>query len=59
MMARTSIGYSARQIGLHWLVFLLVAYQWPVYGGILGLNFSNMGNGSVLLTSSQIFKIEI
>jgi Flp pilus assembly protein TadG len=41
------------------LMFLLVAYQWPVYGGILGLNFSNMGNGSVLLTSSQIFKIEI
>lgn len=28
MMARTSIGYSARQIGLHWLVFVLVAYQW-------------------------------
>ena len=27
-MARVSIGYSARQIGLHWLVFLLVAYQW-------------------------------
>ncbi len=21
-------GYSARQIGLHWLVFVLVAYQW-------------------------------
>ena len=21
-------GYSARQIGLHWLVFALVAYQW-------------------------------
>ena len=27
-MARVSIGYSVRQIGLHWLVFLLVAYQW-------------------------------
>ena len=27
-MAKTSIGYSVQQIGLHWLVFLLVAYQW-------------------------------
>ena len=27
-MTITSIGYSARQIGLHWLVFVLVAYQW-------------------------------
>lgn len=24
----TSGGYSARQIGLHWLVFVLAAYQW-------------------------------
>jgi Flp pilus assembly protein TadG len=41
------------------LMFLLVAYQWPVYGGVLGLNFSTLGNGTILLTSSQIFKIEI
>ena len=27
-MAAVTNGYSARQIGLHWLVFLLVAYQW-------------------------------
>ena len=25
---RISAGYSVRQIGLHWLVFVLVAYQW-------------------------------
>ncbi len=27
-MATATNGYSARQIGLHWIVFLLVAYQW-------------------------------
>jgi len=27
-MAGVTNGYSARQIGLHWLVFILVAYQW-------------------------------
>ena len=41
------------------LMFLLVAYQWPVYGGILGLNFGTLGNGTLLMTSTQIFKIEI
>jgi len=41
------------------LMFLLVAYEWPVYGGILGLNFNTLGNGTILLSSSQIFKIEI
>jgi len=41
------------------LMFLLVAYEWPVYGGVLGLNFGTLGNGTLLLTSTQIFKIEI
>jgi len=41
------------------LMFLLVAYEWPVYGGILGLNFGTLGNGTLLMTSTQIFKIEI
>jgi Flp pilus assembly protein TadG len=41
------------------LMFLLVAYQWPVYGGVLGLNFNSLGNGTILITSSQIFKVEI
>jgi Flp pilus assembly protein TadG len=41
------------------LMFLLVAYEWPVYGGVLGLNFGTLGNGTLLMTSTQIFKIEI
>ena len=41
------------------LMVLIVMYQWPVYGGILGLNWGNMGNGTLLMTSTQIFKVEI
>ncbi len=40
------------------LMVLIVMYQWPVYGGILGLNWGNMGNGTLLMTSTQIFKVE-
>ena len=28
MKGLVTYGYSLRQIGLHWVVFLLVAYQW-------------------------------
>ncbi len=40
-------------------MLLSVMYQWPVYGGILGLNWGNMGNGTLLMTSTQIFKVEV
>jgi len=40
------------------LMLLSVMYQWPVYGGILGLNWGNLGNGKMLMTSTQIFKVE-
>ena len=41
------------------LMLLTVMYQWPVYGGILGLNWGNLGNGNMLMTSTQIFKVEV
>jgi Flp pilus assembly protein TadG len=40
------------------LMLLAVMYEWPVYGGILGLSWGNMGNGTLLMTSTQIFKVE-
>ena len=39
-------------------MLLVVMYPWPVYGGPLGLNFSNMGSGKMLMTSTQVFRIE-
>jgi len=39
-------------------MLLVVMYPWPVYGGPLGLNFANMGNGTMLMTSTQVFRIE-
>ncbi len=39
-------------------MMLVVMYKWPVYGGPLGLNLANMGNGSRLLVSTQVFEIE-
>jgi Flp pilus assembly protein TadG len=39
-------------------MLLVMMYPWPVYGGPLGLNFSNMGNGKMLMTSTQVFRIE-
>jgi Flp pilus assembly protein TadG len=39
-------------------MLLVVMYPWPVYGGPLGLNFANMGNGKMLMTSIQVFRIE-
>jgi len=32
-----SVGYSARQIALHWIVFVLVAFQWFTGGGMTEL----------------------
>jgi Flp pilus assembly protein TadG len=39
-------------------MLLVVMYPWTVYGGPLGLNFSNLGNGKMLMTSTQVFRIE-
>jgi len=40
-------------------MLLIVMYPWPVFGGPLGLSFSGFGNGTLLLASTQIFRIEI
>ncbi len=37
---------------------LQVLYQWPVIGLPLGWNFANMGNGTYLMMSTQVFKVE-
>jgi Flp pilus assembly protein TadG len=50
------VGANAGAAGTDML--LVVMYPWPVYGGPLGLNFSNMGNGTMLMTSTQVFRIE-
>src|SRR5271167_4994994 len=50
------VGASSGASGTDML--LVVMYPWPVYGGPLGLNFSNMGNGAMLMTSTQVFRVE-
>ena len=40
-------------------MLLTVMYQWPVIAGPLGMTFSNLGNGSYLLSSTQVFQIEL
>jgi Flp pilus assembly protein TadG len=37
---------------------LQVMYQWPVFGGLLGFNLSNLPNGSHLLMATSVFKNE-
>jgi len=39
-------------------MLLVVMYPWPVFGGPLGLNFANLGNGAMLMASTQIFRVE-
>ncbi len=39
-------------------MLLVVMYPWPVYGGPLGLNFANLGSGQMLMSSTQVFRIE-
>jgi len=50
------VGANAGASGTDML--LVVMYPWPVYGGPLGLNFSNLGNGAMLMTSTQVFRVE-
>jgi len=40
------------------LEILRVMYQWPVVAGPLGLFFGDMSNGTLLLTSTQVFQNE-
>jgi len=44
---------SSGQIGV-----LQVLYQWPVIGLPLGWNFANLGNGTFLMMSTQVFIVE-
>jgi Flp pilus assembly protein TadG len=37
---------------------LQVMYQWPVLGLPLGWNFANLGNGTYLMMSTQVFMVE-
>ena len=37
---------------------LQVLYQWPVLGLPLGVNFANLGNGTYLMMSTQVFRVE-
>jgi Flp pilus assembly protein TadG len=50
------VGANAGAAGTDML--LVVMYPWPVYGGPLGLNLANLGNGKMLMTSTQVFRIE-
>ncbi len=50
------VGANAGASGTDML--LVVMYPWPVYGGPLGLNFANQANGKMLMTSTQVFRIE-
>jgi Flp pilus assembly protein TadG len=50
------VGSNAGTPGTDML--LVVMYPWPVFGGPLGLNFSNLGNGQFLMVSTQVFRIE-
>ena len=38
---------------------LQVVYQWPVIGLPLGWNFANLGNGTYLMMSTQVFRVEL
>jgi Flp pilus assembly protein TadG len=37
---------------------LQILYQWPVIGLPLGWNFANLGNGTYLMMSTQVFMVE-
>jgi len=40
------------------LEILRVMYQWPVFAGPLGLVFSDLSNGTLFLSSTQVFQNE-
>ena len=67
-MAPPTLTYNASgQVTNNWnydpgtkgqLEILRVMYQWPVVAGPLGLFFGDMSNGTLLLTSTQVFQNE-
>jgi len=53
---KTSLPYvqpTAGQIGV-----LQVMYKWPIIGLPLGVNFANLGDGTYLMMSTQVFMVE-
>ena len=53
---KTALPYqqpTPGQIGV-----LQVLYQWPVIGLPLGWNFAGLGNGTYLMMSTQVFRVE-
>jgi Flp pilus assembly protein TadG len=40
------------------LMILRVMYQWPVFAGPLGLVFSDLANGTLFMSSTQVFQNE-
>jgi len=40
------------------IVVVRIMYQWPVFGGPLGFNLSNLGNGNRLIMASAAFQNE-
>lgn len=53
---KNATSYTVGSSGENML--LIVMYPWPVFGGPLGLSFSMFSNGTMLLSSTQIFRIE-
>lgn len=39
-------------------MMLVFMYEWPVYGGPLGFNLATFSNGTLLMSSTQIFRVE-
>jgi Flp pilus assembly protein TadG len=40
------------------IAVLQVMYQWPVIGLPFGVSFANLGNGTYLMVSTQVFRVE-
>jgi hypothetical protein len=58
LVSTPSVDVGADAGGSGTDMLLVVMYPWPVYGGPLGLNFADLGNGQMLLASTQVFRIE-
>jgi Flp pilus assembly protein TadG len=53
---KNTLPYSQPSPGQ--IAVLQVIYQWPVIGLPLGWNFANLGNGTYLMMSTQVFIVE-
>jgi len=40
------------------VMVMRVMYQWPLFTGPLGINFSNLSNGNLLIMATAVFKNE-